>query len=178
MNRSISLYRMIIFAVAVMMLVACSVQPKAAGSFDPENQKEFGVNGIYVGQNIKEAMDQVKPDKADFMDMISRESYTVDQMAKGEGEAVMGMLLINRTQLIVKVKKGELQSIMVGGVAQEDAQKLKTNRGLTMYDSTEQLKKLYGEATGEKEVVYKGSKNMATFGIADNKVVWFRFDSL
>ncbi|GED70582.1 hypothetical protein BRE01_42840 [Brevibacillus reuszeri] len=167
-----------IFVAVILMLVACSAQNEGAGSFDPENQKEYGINGIYLGQNIKEAMDLLKPSKADFMDMVTRESYTVDQMATGAGEAVMGMLLVNRTQVIVKVKKGELQSIMLGGVAKEDAEMLKTYRGLAMYDSVEKMKKLYGEATGEKEVVYKGSKYMANFGITDNKVVWFRFDQL
>lgn len=166
-----------ILAVAVFMLVACSAQPQSADSFDRENQKEFGVSGIYLGQNIKEAMELLKPDKADFMDMVSRETYTVDQMAQGTGEAVMGMLLINRTQLILKVRKGELQSIMLGGVAQEDVQRLKTSRGLAMYDSAEKVKQLYGEATGEKEVVYKGKTYTAAFGIEGDKVVWFRFDS-
>lgn len=178
MNSRKMLRIMAIFAVAVMMLVACSSQNGTTDSFDPENQKEYGINGIYVGQNIKEAMELLKPNKADFMDMVSRESYTVDQMASGAGEAVMGMLLVNRTQVIVKVKKGVLQSIMLGGVAKEDAEVLKTNRGLAMYASSDEMKKLYGDATGEKEVVYKGRKYMANFGIADNKVVWFRFDHL
>ncbi|WP_431809902.1 hypothetical protein [Brevibacillus agri] len=164
-------------ALFIFMLTACSGQSEPSGVFDPENQREYGVGGIYLGQNIKEAMDIIKPSKADFMDMVSRESYTVDRMAKGEGEAVMGMLLLDRTQLLVKVRKGELSSIMLGGVAKEDAARFKTYRGLAMYDSGEQLKKLYGEGSGEKEVVYEGSKYTANFGLEDNQVAWFRFDS-
>ncbi|RNB54087.1 hypothetical protein EDM57_18025 [Brevibacillus gelatini] len=164
-------------ALFAFMLAACSAQSGPSGAFDPENQQEYGVGGIYLGQNIKEAMDIIKPTKADFMDMVTRESYTVERMAKGEGEAVMGMLLLDRTQLLVKVRKGELISIMLSGVAKEDAARFKTLRGLAMYDSGEQLKKLYGEGNGEKEVVYEGSKYTANFGLENNQVVWFRFDS-
>jgi hypothetical protein len=167
-----------IFLLAVWILQACSSNTELTGTFNPENQKEYGIRGIYLGQNIKDAMDILQPTKADFMDMVTRESYTVDQMASGAGDAVMGMLLLDRTQLIVKVKNGLLLSIMLGGVTQENAQQFKTNRGLAMHDSVEQLKVLYGEAAGEKELTYKGSKYMAAFGILDNKVVWVRFDSL
>ncbi|KQL44094.1 hypothetical protein AN963_21940 [Brevibacillus choshinensis] len=162
-----------IFLLTVIVLQACS-----SNGFDAENKKEYGINGVYVGQNIKEAIDILGPTKADFMDMVSRQSYTVDQMSAGAGEAVMGMLLLDRTQLILKVKAGKLQSIMLGGVAQEDAQKFKTMRGLSMYDSAEQLKKLYGEGTGDKEITYQGSHSKASFGIVDNKVAWMRFDSM
>lgn len=171
-------FRMLgLFGLLAFLLAACSSQAGPAGAFDPENQQEYGVSGVYLGQNIKEAMDLLKPTKADFMDMISRESYTVERMAKGEGEAVMGMLLIDRTQLLVKVRKGELISIMLGGVAKEDAARFQTLRGLSMYDSKEQLKKLYGEGSGETEVVYEGSKYTANFGVSGDQVVWFRFDS-
>lgn len=162
-----------IFLLAIALLQACS-----SDAFDAENPKEYGINGVYLGQNIKEAMDILKPTKADFMDMVSRQSYTVDQMAQGAGDAVMGMLLLERTQLILKVKAGKLQSIMLGGVPQEDAQKFKTARGLAMYDSAAQLKKLYGEGTGDKEIVYQGNQYKASFGITDDKVAWMRFDSL
>lgn len=164
----------VLWLAAILLLQACS----AAGDFDPEDQKEYGISGVYLGQNIQEAVDILKPSKADFMDMVSRESYTVEQLASGTGTMAIGMLLVDRTQVIVKVKDGAIQSIMLGGVPQEDAQTFKTNRGLAMYDSVEQLKKLYGEVSGEKEVTIKGSKYSATFGISDDKVVWFRFDTL
>ncbi len=164
--------------VAIVMLVAVLLQACSSNAFDAENPKEYGINGVYLGQNIKEAMDILKPTKADFMDMVSRQTYTVDQMAQGAGEAVMGMLLLDRTQLILKVNAGKVVSIMLGGVPQEDAQKFKTARGLAMYDSAEQLKKLYGEGTGDKEIVYQGKQYKANFGIAENKVAWMRFDSL
>lgn len=167
-----------IFLVAILMLQACSSNRGLPGSFDAENQKEYGINGIYLGQNVKAAMDMIKPTKADFMDMVSRESYTVDQLASGAGNGAMGMLLIDQTQLFVKVNDGVLQSIMLGGVAQDKAQQFKTNRGLAMFSSMEQLKAIYPDATGEKEWTVKGSKYSADFGILDNKVVWMRFDSL
>lgn len=164
--------------VATFLLAAVLLQGCSSSAFDAENQKEYGINGVYLGQNIKEAMDILKPTQADFMDMVSRRTYTVDQMAAGAADAVMGMLQIDRTQLILKVKGGLLQSIMLGGVAQEDAQKFKTARGLAMYDPAEQVTKLYGQGTGDKEIVYQGSRCKASFGIADHKVAWMRFDSL
>ncbi|MFS0558594.1 hypothetical protein [Brevibacillus sp. 179-C9.3 HS] len=164
------------WVMAVAVLVACSAQSGTADPFDPENQKEYGVNGIYLGQNIKEAMDILKPTKADFMDMVTRQSYTVEQMAQGAGDAVMGMLLVDQAQMMLKVHKGEVTSIMLAGVPGEDAQKFKTYRGLAMFDSAEQLEKLYGKGKGGQEVVYEGSKYIANFGLADNKVAWFRFD--
>lgn len=171
MNR-IRYFRMLaVFLLAALMLAACS-----STDFDPENQQEYGAGGVYLGQNIKEAIGVLKPAKADFMDMVSRQTYTIDQMAAGEGEAVMGMLLVDHSQLIVKVKNGLIQSIMLGAVAQEDAQKFKTIRGFGIYDSADQLQKLYGKGTGEKEVVYQGSKYQASFGLADQKVAWMRFD--
>ncbi|TQK74658.1 hypothetical protein FB479_101262 [Brevibacillus sp. AG162] len=164
------------WVLTVAVLAACSAQSEPTATFDPENQKEYGVNGIYLGQNIKEAMDMLKPTKADFMDMVTRQSYTVEQMAQGTGDAVMGMLLVDQAQMMIKVHKGELTSIMLGGVPREDAQKFKTYRGLAMFDSAEQLEKLYGKGKGEQEVVYEGSKYTANFGLVDNQVAWFRFD--
>ncbi|TKI54656.1 hypothetical protein E8L90_03950 [Brevibacillus antibioticus] len=164
------------WVLTTVVLVACSAQSGPTATFDPENQKEYGVNGIYLGQNIKEAMDILKPTKADFMDMVTRQSYSVEQMAQGEGEAVMGMLLVGQSQMMIKVHKGELTSIMLGGVPREDAQKFKTYRGLTMFDSARQLEKLYGKGVDEQEVVYEGSKYTAHFGFVDNQVAWFRFD--
>ncbi|GAB1529459.1 MULTISPECIES: hypothetical protein [Brevibacillus] len=169
--------RMTVFWVlTVVVLVACSAQSEPTATFDPENQKEYGVNGIYLGQNVKEAMDILKPTKADFMDMVTRQSYTVEQMAQGAGDAVMGMLLVDQTQMMIKVHKGELTSIMLGGVPREDAQKFKTYRGLAMFDSARQLEKLYGKGKDEQEVVYEGSKYIANFGLVNNQVAWFRFD--
>lgn len=164
--------------IAGVMLAACSSDGGLSPSFDPENQKEYGLNGMYVGQNIKEAMDILQPDKADFMDMQTRESYTVDQMAAGEGNMVMGMMLVGRTQVMVMVERGVLQSIMLAGVPEEEAEKFQTNRGLAIYSSEQKLKELYGEAAGDKEIVYKGSKQEASFGIVNDQVVWFRFDRL
>ncbi|WP_429843851.1 hypothetical protein [Brevibacillus sp. FIR094] len=165
-----------IWVLTVVFLAACSTQSELTATFDPENQKEYGVNGIYLGQNIKEAMEILKPTKADFMDMVTRQSYTVEQMSQGAGDAVMGMLLVDQTQVMLKVHKGELTSIMLGGVPREDAQKFKTYRGLAMFDSAEQLEKLYGKGKGEQEVIYEGSKYTANFGLVDNQVAWFRFD--
>lgn len=167
-----------LFLIAVLILPACASKGELGDSFDPENQKEYGINGTYVGQNIQEAIDILRPAKADFMDMQTREAYTVEQMASGQGKMVMGMMLVDRAQVIVMVEHGVIQSIMLAGVPEEQAQEFKTNRGLAMYDSEVQLKKLYGEAAGEKEVVYKGSKQTASFGIINEQVVWFRFDRL
>ncbi|WP_411501888.1 hypothetical protein [Brevibacillus centrosporus] len=164
---------MVMFVLAVIFLQACS-----GNEFDAENPKEYGINGVYLGQNVKEAIEILRPTKADFMDMVTRQTYTVDQMAAGEGDAVMGMLLIDRTQLILKVQKGQLQSIMLSGVPQEDAQKFKTIRGLAMYDASEKLTQLYGMGTGEKEVIYQGKSYKASFGLANNQVAWMRFDKL
>ncbi|NRS16138.1 hypothetical protein HP398_06770 [Brevibacillus sp. HB1.4B] len=165
-----------VWVLTVVVLAACSAQSEPTATFDSENQKEYGVNGMYLGQNIKEAMDILKPTKADFMDMVTRQSYTVEQMSQGAGDAVMGMLLVDQTQMMIKVHKGELTSIMLGGVPREDGQKFKTYRGLAMFDSAEQLEKLYGKGKGEPEVVFEGSKYTANFGLVDNQVAWFRFD--
>jgi hypothetical protein len=167
-----------LFLIALLVLPACAAKSGLSGSFDPENQKEYGMNGTYVGQNIQEAIDILRPAKADFMDMQTREVYTVEQMASGQGKMVMGMMLVDRAQVIVMVEQGVIRSIMLAGVPEEQAEDYKTNRGLAMYDSEEQLKKLYGEAPGVGEVVYSGSKQMASFGIVNDQVVWFRFDSL
>lgn len=169
---------LVVLMAAAIMLLGCSSEGKQPGSFDPENPKEYGINGMYVGQSVKEAMEACKPTKADFMDMVTRESYTVDQLAAGEGNGAMGMLLVDNTQLIVKVKDGVLQSIMLGGVAADKAQQFKTNRGLAMFSTKEQLKALYPDAAGDNEITVKGSKSTMSFGVVDNKIVWMRFDSL
>jgi hypothetical protein len=38
------------------------------------------------------------------------------------------------------------------------------------------VKKLYGETTVGKEMIYKGSKYQILFSVHDNKVIGFRFD--
>ncbi|MFD2371035.1 hypothetical protein ACFSO0_14025 [Brevibacillus sp. GCM10020057] len=163
----------VMFLLALVLLSACS-----SAGFDPENEKEYGVSGIYLGQNVQEAIDVLKPTRADFMDMVSRQSYTVEQMAQGAGDAVMGILQVGRTQIVVKVRRGKLQSIMLSGVPQEDAAKFKTARGLAMYDSAEQVHKLYGRGTGKQEIVYQGSRCKASFGLEGSKVAWMKFESL
>lgn len=167
-----------IFLCAVWMLQACSSTGELADTFDRDNQREYGFNGTYVGQSIKETMEILQPTRADFMDMLTRESYTVDQMAAGAGETVMGMLQIGRTQVILKVERGVVHSIMLAGVPQEEAEQFRTNRGLAMYDSREELESMYGEASGGEQVVYTGKGGSASFGIVNNEVVWFRFDHL
>lgn len=178
-------YRLIAYLlVAVILLISgCSNGSKPepgngqfSTAFDPENPQEYGLNGIYLGQGIKEAMDVLKPTKYDFMDAVTRESLTIDQLAAGQGSVVMGIILLDRTQLMIKVRQGVVESIILGGVPQEEASKIKTNRGLAMYESAEQVKKLYGGAPEGKELVYKGTKYQALFSVHDNKVIGFRFD--
>jgi hypothetical protein len=170
---------MLLLAV-ILLLGACTPTHQGDGqpdgAFDPENPKEYGVSGIYLGQGIKEAMDVLKPTKYDFMDAVTRESYTVEQLAEGKGTVVMGMILINHSQMMVKVRNGVLESIILGGISREDAPTLKTNRGIAMYDSVEKVRQLYGQAPAGKELIYKGSKYQALFSIHDNKVIGFRFD--
>jgi len=170
---------MLLLAV-VLLLGACT--PASSGNglpnspFDPENPREYGVSGIYLGQGIKEAMDVLKPARYDFMDAVTRESYTVEQLAEGKGTVVMGILLINHSQMMVKVRNGVLESIILGGISKEDAPALKTNRGVAVYDSVEQVRKRYGNAQEGKDLVYRGSKYQARFSIHNNQVIGFRFD--
>ncbi|ATO48164.1 hypothetical protein [Brevibacillus laterosporus] len=149
-----------------------------APTFDPENAKEFGIRGAHVGEGIKEAMAALKPEKYEFMDMISRESLTVEQLAKGEGNITTGILFADQAQVLVTVQKGVVTSIMVGGIPQEQGDKFKTNRGLSMYESIDKVKQLYGDAAGDKELTYKGSKYQVTFSLNNNKVIGYRFDVL
>ncbi|EMT54529.1 MULTISPECIES: hypothetical protein [Brevibacillus] len=172
----------ICFLLTVFLLQACGSAESAKGglsaAFDPENPQEYGIRGIYLGQNVKEAMDVLKPAKADFMDAVTRESYTLDQMASGAGTVVMGLLLVDDTQLIVMVKQGVLKSIAVGGVPPEKAAQFATNRGLAVYDSFQRLQELYGQAKPGQEVSLQGSKYKALFSIHDDKVIGFRFDTI
>ncbi len=174
-------YWTMLFAI-VLLLGACSSSHSGHGqlgdAFDPENQLEYGVRGIYLGQGIKEAMDVLKPTKYDFMDAVTRESYTVEQLAEGKGTVAMGIILIDHSQMMIKVRNGLIDSIILGGISKEDAPQLKTNRGIAMYDTVEQVKKLYGEAPDDKQLVYKGSKYQAMFSVHNNQVIGFRFDSV
>jgi hypothetical protein len=173
------IWLMCLLVAAVLLLPACSSaggDGQLAETFDPENPREYGIRGIYLGQGITEAMDVLKPTRYDFMDAVTRESYTVEQLAAGAGTVAMGIILIDRTQLMVKVRNGALESIMLGGVSETDAPQFKTNRGFTLYQSVDRLKQLYGEAPIGREMVYKGSKYQALFSIHDNKVIGFRFD--
>lgn len=147
-----------------------------SGAFDPENQKEYGMLGIFLGQGIKAAMDTLKPTKYEFMDTVTRESLTVDQLAAGKEMMATGIILLDHAQMMMKVKNGQVQSIMMGGVPEQEASKFKTNRGLAVYDSVDQLKKLYGETAEGREMVYKGSKYQALFSINQGKVIGYRFD--
>lgn len=175
-----------LLAAALLMIGGCTQKTEPAegtnntgqlsGAFDPENQKEYGLLGIYLGQGIKEAMDVLKPTKYEFMDTVSRESLTVDQLAAGRETMATGILLKDHAQLMLKVKNGMVQSILMGGVPEQEAQNYKTNRGLAVYDSVDQLKKLYGETAEGKEMVYKGSKYQALFSINQGKVIGYRFD--
>ncbi|OAJ73733.1 hypothetical protein AYJ08_12310 [Brevibacillus sp. SKDU10] len=149
-----------------------------APAFDPENAKEFGIRGAHVGEGIKEVMDALKPEKYEFMDMISRESLTVEQLAKGEGNITTGILFADQAQVLVTVQKGVVTSIMVGGIPQEQSDTFKTNRGLSMYDSIDKVKQIYGEVAGDKELTYKGSKYQVTFSINNGKVIGYRFDMM
>jgi hypothetical protein len=171
-----------VWLAVVLMLQACAGAPAGQGrlpaAFDPENPQEYGVRGIHLGQNIKEAMDVLKPTQADFMDAVTRESFTVDQLASGAGTVVTGMLLVDGTQMMIKVRGGVLESIILGGVSKEAAPQFKTNRGLAVYDSVERLKQLYGAAPGDKDVVYQGSKYRASFSLHDNQVIGIRFDAI
>ena len=145
-------------------------------TFDPENPHEYGIKGIYLGEGIKEAMELLKPEKYDFMDAATRASLTVDQLAEGKGSVATGILLVDKTQVLLKVAKGTVQSIVLGGVPEEESKSFATNRGVAVYDSVDQVKKMYGETSGEKELIYKGSTYQITFIANEGKVIGIRFD--
>lgn len=167
---------------AVLLLQACSSpsgENGLAAAFDPEDPKEYGIRGIYLGQNIKEAMEQLQPTKADFMDAVTRESYTADQLAAGAGTMVMGLLLVDETQLMVTVKQGVLHSIVVGGIPREKAAAFATNRGLAAYDGPEKIQQLYGQAAGQsQEITLQGSKYKLLLRLHDNQLIGYRFDTV
>jgi len=168
--------------IALIVAAGCAQQPpaedgQALGSqFDPENPREYGMMGIYLGQNIAEAIELLKPDRYEFMDAVSRESLTVEQLAQGEGTVAMGMIMVDQAQLMLKVRNAAVESIIMGGVPEAVAPQYKTNRGLALYDSAARLKELYGEAGDGEELVYKGNQYQALFRVHDGKVIGFRFD--
>ncbi len=146
-------------------------------SFDPENAKEYGMRGIYLGQGIAEAMQVLKPTQFEFMDAETRQSMSVDQLAKGEGTVSMGIIMLDNAQLMMKVRGGVVESIMTGGVPPEAGKQFATNRGLPMYGTADELEKLYGKpAAAGNEWIYKGSKYQALFSLHEDKVIGFRFD--
>ncbi|WP_232698355.1 hypothetical protein [Brevibacillus daliensis] len=146
-------------------------------TFDPENPKEYGIRGIYIGQGIEEAMGILKPVKADFMDSITREPRTIEQMAASKGEMTMGILLIDQIPLMVQVQDGVLSSIMVGGIPEEKKQDFATNRGVTVYDKAEKLQEVYGNGEEtETEISYKGSKYKVAFSLNQEEIIGYRFD--
>lgn len=147
-----------------------------AGSFEPDNPLEYGTRGIYLSQGVKEAIGVLKPERYEFIDAVTKETLTVDQLAAGEGNAALGIVFVDQAQLMLKVRGGVVESIIVGGVPEQNADKFKTNRGLPMYASAQQVEKLYGEAAGDKEMIYKGSKYQALFIMHSGKVIGYRFD--
>lgn len=173
---------MLLVALAIMTGCNSKAEPakgeqgQLTASFDPENAKEYGIRGIYVGEGIKEAMDTLKPTKFDFMDVTSRASMTVDQLANGEGTLATGMLVVDDSQLMLKVRGGVVDSILVGGIMEDQRDKFKTNRGLALFDTVEQAKKLYGDAAGANELTYKGKNQQMQFSTVNGKIVGFRFE--
>lgn len=150
--------------------------PQITEKFDPENKLEYGLNGVYLGQGIQEAMNVLKPTKYEFMDAMSRESMTVEQLARGEGTVSTGMIMIGKAQIIMKVRKGAVESIMTGGLSETEGKTIKTNRDVAVYDSVDLVKQKYGETQGDKELIYKGSTYQMLFSIHNGRVMGFRFD--
>ncbi|MGC5325577.1 hypothetical protein [Brevibacillus sp. SYSU BS000544] len=150
--------------------------PQITEKFDPENKLEYGMMGVYLGQGIKEAMDQLKPTQYEFMDAVSRESLTVEQLARGEGTVSTGMIMIGKAQIIMKVRNGVVESLMTGGMSEEEGKTIKTNRGVAVYDGVDKVKQAYGETQGDKELIFKGSTYQMLFSIHNGKVLGYRFD--
>lgn len=174
----------LLIAVFLLLFAAgCGKEEPAANenglsaSFDPENAQEYGMRGIYLGQGIADAMQLLKPTRYEFMDAASRQSMTIDQLAKGEGTVSMGIIMLDNAQLMMKVRGGVVESIMMGGVPPEAGKQFATNRGLAMYGTVDELKKLYGNPVADgNEWIYKGSKYRALFSVLEGKVIGFRFD--
>ncbi|MGD8189992.1 hypothetical protein ACQCN2_08420 [Brevibacillus ginsengisoli] len=155
-----------------------TANPAVADKFDPEKQQEYGMLGIYLGEGVKEAIDQLKPTHYEFMDAISRQSLTVDQLAKGEGTVSTGIVTLGPSQVMLKVRGGVVESIMTGGIPESEGKNIKTNRGVAVYESTEKVKQVYGDPQSEsdKELVYKGSTYQMQFAVFQNRVIGYRFD--
>lgn len=186
MSRRFYLINTLIIAVLLGM-TGCSQATPQQGSatvtpvsdkFDPENQKEYGMQGVYLGEGIKEAIDQLKPTQYDFMDAVSRQSMTVEQLAKGEGTISTGVVTLGKIQIIMKVQNGVIDSLMTGGIPESEGKNLKTNRGVALYDTADKVKAAYGEAQGDKELVYKGSKYQMLYTIFNGKIIGYRFDKV
>lgn len=152
--------------------------PSIAEKFDPENQQEYGMLGIYLGEGIKEAIEKLKPTQYEFMDAVSRESLTIDQLAKGEGSVSTGIVILGQSQIMLKVRGGVVESILTGGIPESEGKKVTTNRGVAMYDSVEKVKQVYGEPQeqGEKDLFYKGSTYQIQFSVFHDRVIGYRFD--
>ncbi|GAA4715407.1 hypothetical protein [Brevibacillus fulvus] len=169
-----------------LLLTGCNNEPQptdAAGSplsaeFDPENSKEYGIRGIYLGQGVKEAVATLKPAKYEFMDAETRASVSVDDLAQGKAAAAMGILVVDEAQLMLKVSEGKVTSIMVGGIPKEAAGKFQTNRGLAVYDSVDKLTELYGRTAEGQEMVYHGKTDQAVFTVSQGQIIGFRFDRI
>lgn len=152
--------------------------PELSARFDPENQQEYGMMGVYVGQGVRDVVNGIKPDQYEFMDMITRETLTVDQMAQGVGEVVTGILKVGDAQAILKVHQGTVQSMMISG-APEAGRSYKTNRGLALSETKDKVRELYGTPTSEgAEWVYRGSRYQMSISFVNDKVIGFRFDVL
>ncbi|WP_134685912.1 hypothetical protein [Brevibacillus migulae] len=183
MKRHKRIWAFCLMAVLLLLAAGCSGGESTtnenglSASFDAENAKEYGIRGVYLGQGIAEAMQELKPTQYEFMDAETRQSMTIDQLAKGEGTVSMGMILIDKAQLMMKVRAGVVESIIMGSVPTEAGKQFATNRGFPLYGTVEELKQLYGNPTSEgNEWVYKGSKYQALFSIHEGKVIGFRFD--
>lgn len=177
----------LIAAILLLLVAGCGAQQPAvdenanglSASFDPENAKEYGLKGIYLGQGIAEAIEVLKPTKYDFMDTESRQSLSVEQLAKGQGTLSMGIILVDNAQLMMKVQSGVVQSLIMGGVPADAGERFATNRGFPLYGSVEELQKLYGKPAAQgTEWIYKGSKYQAAFSVHEGKVIGYRFDLL
>lgn len=179
-------YRITCLLLALVLLLAatgCSAPAEPggqneplAGAFDPENPREYGMRGAYLGQGIAEAMELLQPVRYEFMDAATRASMTVEQLANGEGSVATGILLLESAQLILRVQDGVVTSIMMAGAPEPEGHKYRTNRGLALYDPVSRVKELYGEAPGTNELVYERNGYRATFSVHDGKVIGFRFD--
>jgi hypothetical protein len=171
-------------AVIILIIGGCTPGKPAAeksglsAAFDPENPLEYGMSGIYLDQGIAGAMNVLQPKQYEFMDAVSRQSLTVEQLAKGEGTVATGIVQLDHSQLLLKVRNGVITSIIMGGAPEAEGEKYRTNRGVPLYAPVEQVKEKYGDTADGKELIYKGSKYQMLFSIHNGKVIGFRFDTI